>query len=262
MRQQSRGHEVIGMEENLFSHGWWSSFKARTQVRACMVEGSARVAQAALDAGCWNECHVLTAPHAIKQGLQAPPSQHGGPRGNHPREHASNLGESPTKRPTMLTFLATILSRCASTCSLLASRVGASARRGPSPSTTLWRRVWDGPWQVAPKPWWLRGKRRIFPLACIGAFLSLFRLTATCSQELGVSVASIATSYQWPFPSLRLPWLTASTASPGANGSGLLWPFLRFTSPRVRKMWTKQPTAPPRCGGCPSSCFSGADASI
>ena len=76
---QSQGHEVIGMEETPFSHGWWSSFKAQTQVRACMVEGGARVAQAALDAGCWNECHVLTAPHPINQGLQAPAKPAGQP---------------------------------------------------------------------------------------------------------------------------------------------------------------------------------------
>ena len=84
---QSQGHEVIGMEENLFSHGWWSSFKAQTQVRACMVEGGARVAQAVLDSGCWNECHVLTAPHAIKQGLEAPAKPAGQPA------HETTLGE-------------------------------------------------------------------------------------------------------------------------------------------------------------------------
>ena len=51
--------------------------------------------------------------------------------------------------------------------------------------------AWQAPW--------------IFPLACIGAlFYPLFRLTATCSQELGVSVASIATKLSMAIPVLAL----------------------------------------------------------
>ena len=51
--------------------------------------------------------------------------------------------------------------------------------------------AWQAPW--------------ILPLACIGAlFYPLFRLTATCSQELGVSVASIATKLSMAIPVLAL----------------------------------------------------------
>ena len=51
--------------------------------------------------------------------------------------------------------------------------------------------AWQAPW--------------IVPLACIGAlFYPLFRLTATCSQELGVSVASIATKLSMAIPVLAL----------------------------------------------------------
>ena len=69
---RTKGYDVVGLEGNVFSEAWWTQFKAKCDVAACMVEGGARVARGVLDAGCWDELQVLQAPDAIQTGLQAP----------------------------------------------------------------------------------------------------------------------------------------------------------------------------------------------
>ena len=69
---RAKGYAVVGLDGEVFSEAWWTQFKAKCDVAACMVEGGARVARGVLDAGCWDELQVLQAPDAIQTGLQAP----------------------------------------------------------------------------------------------------------------------------------------------------------------------------------------------
>ena len=69
---RAKGYAVVGLEGDVFSEAWWTEFKAKCSVAACMVEGGAQVARGVLDAGCWDELHVLKAPVALQTGLQAP----------------------------------------------------------------------------------------------------------------------------------------------------------------------------------------------
>ena len=69
---REKGYAVVGLEGVVFSKTWWTQFKAKCGVAACMVEGGAHVARGVLEGGCWNELHVLHSPVALQTGLQAP----------------------------------------------------------------------------------------------------------------------------------------------------------------------------------------------
>ena len=69
---REKGCAVVGLEGVVFSKTWWTQFKAKCGVAACMVEGGAHVARGVLEGGCWNELHVLHSPVALQTGLQAP----------------------------------------------------------------------------------------------------------------------------------------------------------------------------------------------
>jgi len=69
---RAKGYAVVGLDGEVFSEAWWTQFKAKCDVAACMIEGGARVARGVLDAGCWDELHVLHASAALQTGLQAP----------------------------------------------------------------------------------------------------------------------------------------------------------------------------------------------
>ena len=69
---REKGYTVVGLEGEVFSEAWWMQFKAKCDVAACMIEGGARVARGVLEAGCWDELHVLQSPAALQTGLQAP----------------------------------------------------------------------------------------------------------------------------------------------------------------------------------------------
>lgn len=69
---REKGYAVVGLEGVVFSKTWWTQFKAKCGVAACMVEGGAHVARGVLEGGCWNELHVFHSPVALQTGLQAP----------------------------------------------------------------------------------------------------------------------------------------------------------------------------------------------
>ncbi len=69
---RAKGYAVVGLDDDVFSEAWWTQFKAKCDVAACMIEGGARVARGVLDARCWDELHVLRSPSALQTGLQAP----------------------------------------------------------------------------------------------------------------------------------------------------------------------------------------------
>lgn len=69
---REKGYAVVDLEGVVFSKTWWTQFKAKCGVAACMVEGGAHVARGVLEGGCWNELHVLHSPMALQTGLQAP----------------------------------------------------------------------------------------------------------------------------------------------------------------------------------------------
>ena len=94
----------------------------------------------------------------------------------------------------------------------------------------------------------------IWPLALVGIFFyPLFRLTATCSQELGISVATIATKLSMAIPVLVLAladgvqdigwgqWLGLSLAFPGL--------VFRKKPEKLRVPKATQ-ASPVPCGGC------------
>ena len=94
----------------------------------------------------------------------------------------------------------------------------------------------------------------IWPLALIGIFFyPLFRLTATCSQELGISVATIATKLSMAIPVLVLAladgvqdigwgqWLGLSLAFPA------VWLSAKAGDSEARKDMQARPVP---CGGC------------
>ena len=72
------GYEVLGIQGLTFSETWWTDFRAKTGIHACMVEGGAQVAASVLSSDVWDEVHVLTAPTELGSGLKAPiwPSGH------------------------------------------------------------------------------------------------------------------------------------------------------------------------------------------
>ncbi|MGB1099347.1 MAG: bifunctional diaminohydroxyphosphoribosylaminopyrimidine deaminase/5-amino-6-(5-phosphoribosylamino)uracil reductase RibD [Flavobacteriales bacterium] len=69
---REKGYAVVGLEGDVFSEAWWTQFKAKCDVAACMIEGGAQVARGVLDAGCWDELHVFHASAALQTGLKAP----------------------------------------------------------------------------------------------------------------------------------------------------------------------------------------------
>lgn len=69
---REKGYDVVGLRGDVLSETWWTQFKAKCGVAACMVEGGARVAHGVLDAGCWDDLHVLQSPAVLRAGLSAP----------------------------------------------------------------------------------------------------------------------------------------------------------------------------------------------
>ena len=69
---REKGYVVVGLEGDVFSEAWWTKFKAKCGVAACMIEGGAHVARGVLDSECWDELHVLRASAALQAGLKAP----------------------------------------------------------------------------------------------------------------------------------------------------------------------------------------------
>lgn len=90
----------------------------------------------------------------------------------------------------------------------------------------------------------------ILPLSAIGIFFyPLFRLTATCSQELGISVATIATKLSMAIPVLVLAladgihhihwgqWLGISLAFPAVYLSSRSSKFTPSSATSIRSLW-------------------------
>ena len=94
----------------------------------------------------------------------------------------------------------------------------------------------------------------IVPLSLIGVcFYPLFRLTATCSQELGISVATIATKLSMAIPVLVLAWPTACMKFTGDSGWDSPSRFPRCTCHRARvKVPLPLLASLAGFGGCPS----------
>ena len=69
---RAKGYDVVALEGDVFSEAWWTQFKEQCEVAACMVEGGAQVAAGVLEAGCWDELHVLHAQPVLQTGLHAP----------------------------------------------------------------------------------------------------------------------------------------------------------------------------------------------
>ena len=172
-----------------------------------MVEGGAQVAASVLSSDVWDEVHVLTAPTELGSGLKAPQC---GPAVilrttalSTDMLHVWNAGQ---KVLAMLTFLATILS------TVFIYLLFASFNRWGI--RTAWA-ITLNYFVAAGLGWTLAGGTEamltsvqsdwIWPLSLIGIFFyPLFRLTATCSQELGISVATIATKLSMAIPVLVL----------------------------------------------------------
>ena len=94
----------------------------------------------------------------------------------------------------------------------------------------------------------------IWPLALIGIFFyPLFRLTATCSQELGISVATIATKLSMAIPVLVLA-LADGVQDIGWGqwlGLSLAFPAVWLSAKAGESEGTQDMQARPvPCGGC------------